>query len=108
MALNKDKFTNTVVKLVKDGAKAAYKKVYATDTSDIDNDLAKKDTITKQDANNLTDKLANKMSEVFADEFSKTVGSDLANEIDSYIRSITINHVLTAPNGPVQGTIKIS
>jgi len=105
MPLNKPLLSTNLTKIFKRAAETAYKRTYNLNTDEIDKYV--KESPTDSELANLKEKQSEIMAKEFAKEFSKIAGPDVATEIDTYIRSITLVPVLTAPTGPVAGTIQI-
>ena len=52
--------------------------------------------------------IKSRVSKEFGNEFAKQAAPKLAAAIDTYIKSMTLVPVLTAPTGPVVGTITVT
>lgn len=68
--------------------------------------LIEADKIATSESNEASD-LSTAYSNKFSTVFSKNLSEDLSEIIYNYVKGATVEHALTAPNGPVKGVIKL-
>lgn len=88
--LNKNKLESDIKNALSDSIKKSQNAVFSIDENITDIEQIK-ELLAKEQATTLSEELAPK----------------LATIIDSYVRSVTLIPKLTAPNGPVTGTIDV-
>lgn len=105
MPLNKTKLSSDFNKIFKKAATSAFKKTYQTNADFVETELSKHDKMTDAIMGDVMSRLRDKMSNDFGKEFAKVSAADAASAVEQFVKSATVQHVLTSPQGPVTGKI---